>query len=373
MVLVSAALCGWINVSSAARVEAVRFWTAPDHTRVVIDLSGPASFHDWVLTGPDRIAIDIRETEFSASVRARAVNDGLLKRIRINRLKNNVSQVVLDLERASRYRTFTLPKMEGKRDRSVIDVFRDAEGGAVERQEDAAGLKGRSTRVIVIDPGHGGEDPGAVGPGRTYEKDICLAVARELANDINRHQGYTAYLTREGDYFVSLEKRVEIARKHQADVFISLHTNASKDKRAVGTEVYFVSLTGATDEAARQVAERENAAHLIGEVSSEVDDNLVSILIDLRKTDTLAKSAVLAERVHEEFSNGKSTSMRGLKQAEFAVLRALDIPSALVELGFITNPREYKKLVSSSFQREAAQAISRGIRKYFENHVALSK
>jgi len=371
-VLVS--LCGTGTAGAGrVRVEGIRYWTAPDHTRVVIDLSGRADFHDWVLTGPDRIAIDIKNAVFSRSVGAREVNDGLIRRIRINRLRGRVAQVVLDLESASEYRAFALKKIKGKPDRIVIDVFKESSRREADRRRAIEKMKGRGVKIVAIDPGHGGEDPGAVGPRKIMEKDICLAIGKRLLNEINSHEGYKAFLTRQGDYFVSLRDRVRIAREHGADIFISLHLNASKDRRATGTEIYFVSLSGATDEAARQVAQRENAADLIGEIPSQADDNLIPILIDLRKTDTLSKSALLAESIHNEFSDGKLSAMRGVKQAEFAVLKALDIPSVLVEVGFITNGKERKKLSSRAYQKKVARSISRGILDYFRSYSVAGK
>ncbi|HSQ59972.1 MAG TPA: N-acetylmuramoyl-L-alanine amidase, partial [Acidobacteriota bacterium] len=261
--------------------------------------------------------------------------------------------------------SFVLAPADGQPDRVVVDIPApanpEAERALAER---VAELKRSRKLIVAIDAGHGGDDPGAIGHRRLQEADIVLAVAKKLKAELDQVPGITAVLTRTGDYFIPLRKRIEIARKYQADIFVSIHCNASRNKSATGTEVYFLSLTGATDEASRAVAEAENAADLIGGVAPEQGGDLLSILFDLRQNDTIRRSSELAEHMIDALEADSRLETRGVKQAGFVVLKAPEIPSVLVETAFITNPREAAMLKDLQFQRKMAEMLSLAIQRY---------
>lgn len=362
-----------VSVARARSVQRIRFWTAPDHTRVVIDLSSRAQFRFRALTGPDRIAVDIPSTAFASAVTAPIeVEDGLIKRIRINKLRSGTAQVVLDLYEEGEFKIFPLSEMKGYPERIVIDVKRPVSKREIEeRARTIQDLKQSKTRIIVIDPGHGGNDPGGVGWKRLKEKDICLKIAKEMAEEVNAMPGFKAFLTRSGDYFVSLGGRVRIAREHKADLFVSIHANDSRNRSAAGTEVFFLSLSGATDEAARKLAEKENAADMVAGVAPDSDD-VTHIIFDMVQKEFMVRSSYLAESVHDSLVRHKKLKSRGVKQAGFAVLKNAGIPSVLVEVGFLSNAAEAKLLKSSAFQRDAALMLKAAVIDYFEAYESTS-
>jgi len=370
LLLASALLLGFLlapGTSEARSVKRIRFWTAPDHTRVVIDLSSRAQFRYRTLINPDRIAVDIPRTSFSRSVKSPIeVGDGLLRRIRINKLRGGTAQVVLDLYEESRFKIFPLDRVDGHPDRIVIDVLRPVSEAELEaREREVERLKKSRTKIVVVDPGHGGNDPGAIGWRRIKEKDVCLAIAKRTAEKIDEMPGFKAYLTRSGDYFVSLGRRVAVARQRRADLFISIHANDSRNRKARGTEVFFLSLSGASDEAARRLAEKENAADLVGGVPPGSED-LTHRLFDLVQQESLERSSYLAECIHDSLVKHRKLQSRGVRQAGFAVLKNAGIPSVLVEVGFISNPREARLLRSESFQNEVAGLLAEAVARYFE-------
>jgi N-acetylmuramoyl-L-alanine amidase len=364
------------STAEARDVLRIRYWTAPDHTRVVIDLSSEAQFRFKSLTDPDRIAIDVPSTSFASAVQAPIeVEDGLIKRIRTNNLRGGTAQVVLDLYESSEFNVFPLSKMKDYPERIVVDVKRSISQSAIEEQARRIdGLKEAKTKIVVIDPGHGGNDPGAVGWHKVREKDVCLQIAKRLAEQVNAVPGFKAFLTRDGDYFVSLRRRVQIARSHKADLFVSIHANDARSKSASGTEVFFLSLSGATDEAARQLAEKENAADMVAGVAPDSDD-LTFIIFDMVQKESILRSSYLAEAVHDNLVRHKRLTSRGVKQAGFAVLKNAGIPSVLVEVGFLSNANEAKLLSSSSFQRDAADLLKDAVLDYFRayNSMGLSQ
>jgi N-acetylmuramoyl-L-alanine amidase len=350
----------------AVTVQGLRHWTAPDHTRIVIDLSAASKYRHRELSNPPRIAVDVADARFASSVKQFVVSDGLVEKVRINRLSGGVAQIVLDLKEKSEFKVFHLKKYGGKPHRIVIDVKKPGVPEAAERAEQTArDLRRKDVRIVVIDPGHGGEDPGAIGPRSLKEKDVCLSIAQELKKQIDGMEGMKAFLTRKGDYFVPLRRRTEIAKELGADVFVSLHANAARSRRAFGTEVYFLSLTGATDEAAREVARLENAADLVGGIPPEAEDDIVSILMDIKQSTALARSSELAEGIIDALGrHGKLVTSRGVKQARFAVLKSADFPSVLIEFAFISNPTEAALLRSNSFHREVAKLLARSLKDY---------
>jgi N-acetylmuramoyl-L-alanine amidase len=348
---------------AAPRIAAIRHWTAPDHTRVVVDLTSESTYSTRVLTGPDRIVVLVVDGSVGDAPRTSPVGDGLVDRVRLNQLRSG-AQVVVDLTRASSHNVFPLDEYREKPHRIVIDVFRN---GAEPSPRPPDVVEHAGTPIVVIDPGHGGEDPGTIGNGKLKEKDIVLDIGRRLAAVLDSRGGYDTRLTRKGDYFVSLRKRKRIANESGGDVFISIHANSAPNRSASGTEIFFVSPRGASDQAARELADRENACDLVGGVSPDAGDDVLSILVDLKMSDSVQKSSDLASLMASRL--GQSRVSDGVvKQAGFVVLKNLAMPSVLVEVGFLTNSSDVKKLGTESHRRAYAECLANAIDAYFDRY-----
>jgi len=343
----------------------VRYWTAPDHTRIVVDLTGEASYSTSVLTDPDRMVVLIVGGGIGAAQVATPVGDGLVDRVRLNELESG-TQVVVDLATASAHSVFPLKPYLNKPNRIVIDIFHEERPDAVPsvRPEPA----GESIpHVIIIDPGHGGEDPGTLGNGALVEKDIVLDISKRLAALLKSRGGYDVRLTRDGDYFVRLAKRKQIANVSEGDVFISIHANSAPNRRADGTEIFYVSPRGASDQAARELADRENAADLVGGVSPDADGDVLSILVDLKMSDNVQKSSDLAGLVRDELGTDRVSDC-AVKQAGFLVLKSLAMPSILVEVGFLTNSSDVDKLKRASYRQSYAECLADALDHFFDRY-----
>ncbi len=345
-------------------VENIRVWSESGKTRVVLDLSRPADHNIFTLRGPERLVVDLKDGRLSNSLSKLPPGTGAVKRIRTGVRANGQLRVVLDLHEAVRSKSFSAGPNGPYGDRLVIDLQRQGSLQAVKRASEGY-VRGRDI-VIVVDPGHGGHDPGAVGRARTKEKDVALAVGKLLASRINAERGMRAILVRKGDYYVDHRKRMEIARRNKADLFISIHADSIDDRRAKGASVYVLSLKGASDEAAKRLAQRENASGLVGGVSlADKDPVLASVLLDLSQNAALSASIGVGSKVIRELGKVGTVHRRKVQQAGLLVLKSPDVPSILVETNFISNPREEKKLRSSAQQRRLASAILAGIRGYF--------
>ncbi len=348
----------------ATEVENIRVWSEDGRTRVVLDLSRPAQHNIFTLRGPDRLVVDLKDGRLSKNLRALPKASGSIRSIRTGLRASGQLRVVLDLDEAVRSRSFTAGPNDRYGDRLVIDLYRQGNLETVKRASEKY-VVGRDV-VIAVDPGHGGHDPGAVGPRRTREKDIALAVSRMLAVRIDREPGMKSVLVRNGDYFVDHRGRMEIARKNKADLFISVHADAVDDKRAKGASVYALSLKGASDEAARQLARRENAQSRVGGVSlADKDKVLASVLLDLSQNAAIGASLEVGDSVMAELATVGAVHRRKVQQAGFIVLKSPDVPSILVELAYISNPSEEKKLRDGAHQARLADAILAGVRNYF--------
>jgi N-acetylmuramoyl-L-alanine amidase len=367
------------------RVTGIRHASQKGNTRVVVELSGPATWKQMALDGPKRVVLDVAAA-VDPAVTATAVADGRLHRIRVGNQGSGV-RIVFDVDAILDYRSFELPADAAQPPRVVFDFFGSDAGPAADRAEAAppavsetAGDGPRATATpavvrapsrtrpitVVVDAGHGGQDPGARGHGND-EKEICLAIARKVAAEIEKRPGFRARLTRDDDRFIPLRGRIEIAEKHDADAFISIHCNASKSGSASGTEVYFLSLSGATDEASRELARLENSADLMGGVAPEADDDLTSILFDMQQADNLQRASILAESVMGSLGRHPDLHTRGVKQAGFVVLKSPSFPSILVETAFITNSKESRLLASGTFQTAFARRVAEGVGRFFES------
>jgi N-acetylmuramoyl-L-alanine amidase len=364
LILAAALLSLGASAATAATVENIRVWTESGRTRVVLDLSAPAQHNIFTLRGPDRLVVDLKDSRLSQSLQNLPSSNGAVRSIRSAVRSNGQLRVVLDLNESVRSRSFTAGPNGKYGDRLVIDLQGRGPIQAVKSASDVF-QNGRDI-VIVIDPGHGGHDPGAVGRGKTREKNVALSVGRLLAERINAQPGMRAVMTRSTDVYIDHRERMEIARRNKADLFVSVHADAVDDPRPQGSSVYVLSLKGASDEAAKRLAERENASALVGGVSlADKDQVLASVLLDLSQNAALSASLEVGDKVIAELARMGKVHRRQVQQAGLLVLKSPDVPSILVETAFISNPTEEKKLRSESHQRRLADAILAGISNYF--------
>jgi N-acetylmuramoyl-L-alanine amidase len=354
------------GVGSGAVISEVRHWSAPDHTRVVIDLDRLPAHEMQPSDDPLILRLHLSSCEFPKGRREVAVNDRIIRLMKIEPDgKGNVG-IIVSLVKPSRWNLFTLRPYQNKPHRLVIDVFRpDLEEKEKADRRGTQALRTKQHRIVVIDPGHGGEDPGAVGTRGTLEKDVAMAIAQMLQKELDRVPGIRAFLTRRGDYFVSLDDRGRIAREYGADLFVSLHANGNRNPKVRGSSVYCLSLKGASDQAAQLLAQKENASDLIGGARGTIETgDLGSILLDLEQTHTINESLHLAGLALSSLKRVNRVQFPQPKQADFRVLKAWGIPSILVEMAYITNPVEERLLQRRNFHSEMARALSEAIRKF---------
>ena len=351
----------------AAQVAGVRLWTAPDHTRLVFDTTAPTEHKVFTLTGPDRLVIDFADTSLAKGFSDKGIADKHLAGMRKARRADGSLRVVLDLKQSLRPKTFLLKPNKQYGHRLVVDLYPVKTTGKPRVAKSASDIKRARDVVIAVDAGHGGDDPGATGSRfRTKEKKVTLEIARRLKRLIDAQPGMRAVLTRTGDYYIGLRKRMKLARKHRADLFLSIHADAFRDKRVRGSSVYVLSQRGASSEAARWLAESENSADLVGGVSLDDKDGvLASVLLDLSQSATRHASLSAATRVYRELGRVGKVHGKRVQQAGFMVLKSPDVPSLLVETGFISNPQEERNLRDPKYQERMAKAIMAGVKKFF--------
>jgi len=368
--------------AAAVDVKGIRTWPAPDHTRIVLDIDRPVEYALFVLRDPDRVVIDLREARLLKRVPRAREDDRLLARIRAAQRKraerrgrdgvSNDLRVVLDVKQRVRPKSFLLKPNSKYGHRLVIDVhpLDDEARPTVVREQSVDGApKGSREVVVAVDAGHGGEDPGAITKSGIREKDVVLAIARALKRRIDRTPGMKAILIRDGDYYIGLRRRTEIARRHGADLFVSIHADSFRDPRVRGSSVYVLSRRGASSEAARWLAQQENASDFVGGASiDDKDDLLASVLVDLQQTATLNASAEVGGQVLRSLGGVGRRHKRRIERAGFLVLKSPDIPSILVETGFLTNPSDAKRLSNPKHQEKVARAILDGIHRYFDGN-----
>lgn len=360
----------------AVEVRDIRLWASPESTRVVLDLSGSARHSLSVLKNPERIVLDIPGVRMRANAHTTPAAAGSVKQVRVARGKSADVRIVLDLTHAVRVKSFLTAPNDHYGYRLVIDLAGAGAGAGAGPGPAAVAATvpvkiehaPPDTRdlIIAIDAGHGGDDPGAIGINGTREKDVVFAIAKELFQRVNGEPGMKAVLTRNGDYFLPLRERMQRARAQQADLFVSIHADSIQDRRVDGSSVYILSQRGASDEAARWLAERENASDLIGGVSlDDKDDVLASVLLDLSQSAALSASETAAEQVLRGLGQVGEVRKHQVQQARFMVLKSPDIPSMLVETAYISNPQEEQRLRAQSHQAKLAAAIHQGLRAYF--------
>ena len=348
--------------NAGGTVKDIRIWSEHGKTRVVLDLSQPVEHNIFTLRGPDRLVIDLKDSRLAAALTQLPHGAGSVRSIRSAVRADGQLRVVLDLNQDVRSRSFTVSPNSQFGDRLVIDLQRVGSLTTVKRASDKY-RPGRDI-VVAVDPGHGGYEPGAIGRSGTREKDVALSIAKELARRINAEPGMRAILVRDRDVYIDHRDRTQFARDNRADLFVSIHADAVDDPRAKGASVYALSLQGASDEAAHQLAQRENAS--VGGVSlDDKDEVLASVLLDLSQSAALSASLEVGGKVAIELSRVTKMHRRSIQQAGFLVLKSPDMPSILVEAAFISNPAEEKKLRDRGHQGRLANAILAGIRNYF--------
>jgi N-acetylmuramoyl-L-alanine amidase len=362
------------------RLGQLRLSAGDESTRAELQLdAAPGDYRLFSLSNPDRLVLDLPGAALADGFRPPAPN-GRVIGVRTGSPEAGKLRIVFDLAGAVRPRTRV--EGSGRASRLVLEMFRDeaaiaantapaatsASNAAASSTTTAAPapVSGARELLIAIDAGHGGRDPGAIGGGGTYEKTVTLKVARELAAEIDRHPGMRALLIRDSDVFIPLGDRYQKARDAQADLFISIHADAAQSRQASGASVFVLSTRGASSEAARFLADRENNADLVGGVSLEDKDrSLAAVLLDLSQSATMRVSDEAANHVLDELRSVGKTHKPQVERANFWVLRSPDVPSMLVETGFITNAADERKLNDAGFRRRLAEVVARGVGDYF--------
>ena len=373
------ALTGWfvaclamllISSSYAAEVDSVRLWRAPDNTRLVLDLNGPVEHKVFTLDNPSRLVIDIKNSSLKTSFDNLEVASTPIAAMRSGLRGSADLRLVFDLKEPVTVKSFTLKAYEQYGDRLVIDIY-DKKLRATKSVSKVVPVDNRRI-IIAIDAGHGGEDPGALGPKKVREKVVALQIAKRLERLFDQDSYFTGELVRTGDYYLAHRKRTAIAHDKRADFFLSIHADAFTNPKANGASVYALSTRGATSEAARYLASKENRADLIGGAGSlsldDKDDALAEVLLDLSMTATLSSSLDAGSYVLKNMGGVARLHKKKVEQAGFLVLKSPDIPSLLIETGFISNPTEASRLSNGNYQQRMAQAIYTGLIGYFNDH-----
>jgi len=424
-------MLGVQHIARGATIVAVRVWPSKDYTRLTIESDGEIKTRQLFVAEPPRLAVDIEGIDLIPALRELVAkvksDDPNIQGIRVGQNTPGVVRLVIDLKRPILPQVFTLPPIAAYQYRLVLDLYpaqaadplealiaekladksspsssisspttspspapatalsRDLLGDLIAQQagrpirppvETATTLQGKTDRLVIValDPGHGGEDPGAIGPGGTREKDVVLQIAQRLRDRINQQPNMRAYLTRDADFFVPLHIRVQKARKVQADLFISIHADAFFTARPQGASVFALSDKGASSSAARWMANKENSADLVGGINVKAKDAQVQkALLDMSTTAQISDSLKLGSAMLGEIGSVGKLHKARVEQASFAVLKAPDIPSVLVETAFISNPDEEAKLRSDDYQVQLADALMRGIIRYFARNPPLAR
>jgi N-acetylmuramoyl-L-alanine amidase len=366
-----------MSVSSYAQqinVNSLRYTTTPKQNRMLFDVTASPEHRVFVMDNPSRLVIDIKNAQLERPLHQPSVAHPLFTRVRAGTKNNTDLRIVVDLKTPISSKNFSLKSNNSDDHQLVIDLF-NKEAIVATKTEDIEAIKlatGKSTKltrgnsiVVAIDPGHGGDDPGAHGPRGTEEKKVTFAIAKKLEALINGQPGMKAVMVRKGDYYVGLRDRMQIARAAKADLFVSIHADAFQDTQVKGASVYTLSTSGASSEAARWLADSENASDLVGVSLNDKEDVLASVLLDLSQTATQEASVNVAKHVLKCFDNVEKLHKDSVQKAGFIVLKSPDIPSILVETAFISNPSEEQNLLTARYQSKMANAIFKGVRNYF--------
>jgi len=387
--------CLGIDAARAAQIIAVRVWPAADYTRVTLENDSKLKATHFLVKDPHRLVVEVEGVDLDPQLKSLVAkiqsNDPYIAQVRVGQNRPGVVRLVFDLKEEIRPQVFTLEPVGEYKHRLIFDLYPDNPADPItqllnDRAKSTIAPQAKTpaeedktptlTRLVTIalDPGHGGEDPGAVGAGGSYEKNIVLAIAQRLKAKLEQQPNIRVMLTRDGDYFVPLHVRVQKARKVQADLFVSIHADAFVEPTARGSSVFALSEKGASSTAARWLANKENAADLIGGINiKSKHQHLASVLLDLSTTAQISDSLKLAKSVLGEIGNINRLHKAQVEQAGFAVLKAPDIPSILVETAFISNPEEEAKLTDNNYQDQMADALMKGIRRYLAKNPTLTR
>lgn len=377
----------WCSTLMAAKLLSIEIKQQSGNPSVLFTLDEAVTHRVFTLTNPNRVVIDFEGTDLSVNLNRVNLGRQLIKYIRSGRPNPQTLRLVFEVSQAVMTRTnpmhrsasskhgFSLDlsangNLQGRSTSSTVPVNRTRATNTAKAPVSARHEPGKTLRdvVVVLDPGHGGKDPGASGPRRTMEKEVTLRIAQKLKQIIDRQPGMRAVLTRNGDYYIGLRERLTIARKYNADVFVSIHADAFINQQSNGASVFALSQSGATSEAARWLAEKENYSELGGVNLSELDDQsglVRTVLIDLSQTATIGASLHMGERVLRDLDRITNLHNHKVEQARFMVLKSPDIPSILIETGFISNPREESNLTNPAYQTHLTEAIFQGLKRYF--------
>ena len=409
-------LLGPSQIAWGAKLVAVRIWPAEDYTRVTLESDQVLKVSHQLLKNPDRLVVDVEGLELNNTIKELVAkvnsNDPYIAQVRVGQFQPKVVRLVFDLKESIQPQLFTLDPVGNYQNRLVFDLYptvasdplmelvrqsakkeaaldaddpigaiarreaQKAEANKSDNKQDSKAAKPSHRRLltIAIDPGHGGEDPGAIGKKGSREKDIVLAISRRLKQKIEAEPDMRTYLTRDGDYFVPLHVRVNKARRVQADLFVSIHADAFIRPQAKGASVFALSQHGATSTAARWLANKENGADLIGGLNIKTQDKQVAqLLLDMSTTAQIKDSLMLGDAVLKQIGGFAKLHKRQVEQASFAVLKAPDVPSILIETAFISNPEEEARLNDHEYQEQIAKAILRGVRNYFAKNPPVAK
>lgn len=351
----------------AAEISGFRVWTDPEKTRAVLDLSERTEYRLFTLQNPDRVVIDLDNAGVKKALDFEPEHAGVISSVRHGEPEKKILRVVFDLSSSSKIKSFMLDPTAQYGHRLVIDLYPETAGSKAAPVKQVANLAENNRKVVVaIDAGHGGEDPGALGPSRTREKDVVLAISRELKKAIDAQPGMLAVLVRDGDYYIPHRDRYEKARKNRADLFVSIHADAFTKSSVTGSSVFVLSSRGASSEFARRMADSENSSDLVGGVTlGDKDEMLASVLLDLSQSATMEASNLVASNVFSSMRGVGKTHKNTVEHANFMVLKSPDVPSILVETAFISNPDEERRLRDPAWQKKIASAIANGVQDYF--------
>ena len=359
----------------ATQISNARLWRSADKLRLVFDLSGPVQYKTFSLTSPERLIIDLSGAGLSGDFSQLALKNSGITSIRSGHFGKADTRIVLDLAAPMQLNSFVLPPQDGQGHRLVLDLTSSTRAPRQIAAEPAPITdKAHPKRdiIVVVDPGHGGKDPGAVGSKGQREKDVVLSIAQLLAKRLKREKGFDVKLVRNDDFFVPLRKRVDIARQHKADMFISVHADAAPRLTASGASVYALSEGGATSATARFMAQRENGADLLGATTllnlKDKDPMLAGVILDMSMNATIASSLQLGSSILGSLEGITTLHQKRVEQAGFAVLKSPDVPSILVETGFISNARDAARLVTARHQQAVADGLFEGLKRYFEKN-----
>jgi len=355
-----------ITFASINTLSDIRIAKNDNETRIVLDLKDTADYRAFRLHNPERMVIDIDETKTHINTKTLNFIGTPIEKIRFGENDKNRLRIVLDLSSPVSDKVSTLPANKQYGERILLDLYVQSAINKLSKPVmDANARTGERDVIVIIDPGHGGKDPGATGPGGIHEKDVVLKIAKKLQQQVNKQPGMKAVLTRKGDYYIGLRDRLAIARKYKGDIFVAVHADAYKNASSNGTSVYALSLRGASSEAAKWLAEKENYSELGGVNLNNKGDTLRSVLIDLSQTATITSSIFLGNDILGSIDDLTALHYKHVEQAAFVVLKSPDIPSVLIETGFISNPRDEKNLNDPLYQQKLANSIAQGIDSYF--------